>query len=142
MNQRILISQPKQAAKKAGYSLLELMIVVIIIAILAAVAYPSYLQHVVRNNRAVAQQYLLEVSSLQHQYILDTRSYASTLAALGSTPTDRVSDNYTVTITGVDNTASPPTFTAQAVPKAGTPQEGSDTLTVNHLGQKNATWYD
>ena len=142
MNQRILISQPKQAAKKAGYSLLELMIVVVIIAILAAVAYPSYLQHVVRNNRAVAQQYLLEVSSLQHQYILDTRNYASTLAALGSTPTDRVSDNYTVTITGVDNTASLPTFTAQAVPKAGTPQEGSDTLTVNHLGQKNATWYD
>ena len=142
MNQRILISQPKQAAKKAGYSLLELMIVVVIIAILAAVAYPSYLQHVVRNNRAVAQQYLLEVSSLQHQYILDTRNYASTLAALGSTPTDRVSDNYTVTITEVDNTASPPTFTAQAVPKAGTPQEGSDTLTVNHLGQKNATWYD
>lgn len=128
--------------KAAGFSLLELMIVVAIVAILAAVAYPSYQQHVVRTKRAEAQQYLLEVTSLQHQFILDTRGYSSTLGAMGTTPTTRVSDNYTVTITGVDNTASPPTFTLQAAPKTGTSQQGSDTLTVNHLGQKNASWYD
>jgi type IV pilus assembly protein PilE len=128
--------------KAAGFSLLELMIVIVIVAILAAVAYPSYQQHIVRTNRAAAQQYLLEVSSLQHQFILDNRSYATTLATLGSSPATAISDNYTVTITGVNNTASPPTFTLQAAPKSGTTQEGSDTLTVNHLGQKNATWYD
>ncbi len=126
----------------AGFSLLELMIVIVIVAILAAVAYPSYQQHIVRTNRAAAQQYLLEVSSLQHQFILDNRSYAATLAALGTNPATAISDNYTVTISGVDNTASPPTFTLQAAPKSGTTQQGSDTLTVNHLGQKNATWYD
>ena len=125
-----------------GFSLLELMIVVVIVAILAAVAYPSYQQHVVRTNRAAAQQYLLEVSSLQHQFILDNRSYGTTLAALGTAPATGISDNYSITVTGVDNSASPPTFTLQAAPKSGTTQEGSDTLTVNHLGQKNATWYD
>ena len=125
-----------------GFSLLELMIVIVIVAILAAVAYPSYQQHVVRTNRSAAQQYILEVSSLQHQFILDNRSYATTLAALGTSPTAAISDNYIVTIGGVDNTASPPTFTLQAAPKPGTTQQGSDTLTVNHLGQKNATWYD
>ena len=128
--------------KAAGFSLLELMIVIVIVAILAAVAYPSYQQHIVRTNRAAAQQYLLEVSSLQHQFILDNRSYATTLATLGSSPATAISDNYTVTISGVNNTASPPTFNLQAAPKSGTTQEGSDTLTVNHLGQKNATWYD
>jgi len=128
--------------KITGFSLLELMIVVVIVAILAAVAYPSYQQHIVRTNRAAAQQYLLEVSSLQHQFILDNRGYAATVAALGTTPTALVVDNYTVTITGVDNTASPPTYTLQAAPRSGTTQQGSDTLTVNHLGQKNATWYD
>jgi type IV pilus assembly protein PilE len=128
--------------KVTGFSLLELMIVVVIVAILAAVAYPSYQQHIVRTNRAAAQQYLLEVSSLQHQFILDNRGYAATVAALGTTPAALVGDNYTVTITGVDNTASPPTYTLQAAPKSGTTQQGSDTLTVNHLGQKNATWYD
>jgi type IV pilus assembly protein PilE len=126
----------------AGFSLLELMIVIAIVAILAAVAYPSYQQHIVRTNRAAAQQYLLEATSLQHQYILDNRSYATTLAALGSSPATAISDNYTVTVTGVDNSASPPTFTLQAAPKSGSTQQGSDTLTVNHLGQKNATWYD
>lgn len=129
-------------SKIAGFSLIELMIVVAIVAILAAVAYPSYQQHVIRNNRAAAQQYVLEVSSLQHQYILDTRNYATTLAALGTAPDARVSANYTVTLTLVDNTASPPTFTVQAAPRAGSIQAGSDTLTVNHLGQKNATWFD
>jgi type IV pilus assembly protein PilE len=128
--------------KSAGFSLLELMIVIVIVVILAAVAYPGYQQHVVRTNRAAAQQYLLEVSSLQHQFILDNRSYATTLAALGSSPATAISDNYTVTVTGVNNAASPPTFTLQAAPKSGTPQQGSDTLTVNHLGQKNASWYD
>ncbi len=128
--------------KAAGFSLIELMIVVAIVAILAAVAYPSYQQHIIRNNRAAAQQYVLEVSSLQHQYILDNRSYATTLAALGTTPDARVSVNYTIALTLVDNTASPPTFTVQATPRAGSIQAGSDTLTVNHLGQKNATWFD
>ena len=133
-----MVSQPKGA----GFSLLELMIVIVIVAILAAVAYPGYQQHVVRTNRAAAQQYLLEVSSLQHQFILDNRSYAATLAALGTSPATAISDYYTVTVSGVNNAASPPTFTLQATPKSGTPQQGSDTLTVNHLGQKNATWYD
>ena len=132
----------EQRERVKGFSLLELMIVVAIIAILASVAYPSYQQHIVRNNRAAAQQYLLEVSSLQHQFILDTRTYATALTGLGTTPIARVSDNYTVTISAVDNTASPPTFTLQAAPKSGTPQADSDTLTVNHLGQKNASWYD
>ena len=126
----------------AGFSLLEILIVVVIVAILAAIAYPSYQQHVTRTNRAAAQQYLVEVSSLQHQFILDNRSYATTLAALGTAPATAIGDNYSITVTGVDNSASPPTFTVQAVPKTGTTQEGSDTLTVNHLGQKNATWYD
>jgi type IV pilus assembly protein PilE len=128
--------------KVTGFSLLELMIVVVIVAILAAVAYPSYQQHVVRTNRAAAQQYLLEVSSLQHQFILDNRNYAATLAAVGTSPAAAISDKYTVTVSSVDNSASPPTFTLQAAPKSGTTQQGSDTLTVNHLGQKNATWYD
>ena len=70
----------------AGFSLLELLIVMVIVATLAAIAYPSYQQHITRSKRAAVQQYLLEVSSLQHQFILDNRSYVTTLAALGTAP--------------------------------------------------------
>lgn len=60
--------------KAAGFSLLELMIVIVIVATLSTLAYPSYQQHIIRSNRAAAQQYLLEVASLQHQFILGNRS--------------------------------------------------------------------
>lgn len=128
--------------RNEGFSLVELMITVVIIAVLASLAYPSYQRYVVRANKAAAQEYILEVSSLQHQFMLDNRGYAGDLATLGSAPIARVSDNYTVTIVNVLNTASPPTFTVQAVPVVGSVQADSDTLTVNHLNQKNAAWYD
>lgn len=128
--------------RNEGFSLVELMITVVIIAVLASLAYPSYQQYVVRANKAAAQEYVLEVSSLQHQFMMDNRGYTSDLTTLGSAPIARVSDNYTITIVNVLNTASPPTFTVQAVPVVGSAQAGSDTLTVNHLNQKNAAWYD
>ncbi|MDG1819038.1 MAG: type IV pilin protein [Porticoccaceae bacterium] len=127
--------------KAAGFSLLELMIVIVIVATLSTLAYPSYQQHIIRSNRAAAQQYLLEVASLQHQFILDNRSYATTLAALGASPNTRVADHYIVTIADSDNSVSPPTFTLQAAPRSGSVQQGSDTVSINHLGQKNVSWY-
>ena len=105
--------------RNEGFSLIELMITVVIIAILASLAYPSYQRYVVRANKAAAQEYVLEVSSLQHQFMMDNRGYASDLTTLGSAPIARVSDNYTITIVNVLNTASPPTFTVQAVPVVG-----------------------
>ena len=122
------------SSNQRGYSLLELMIVVAIVAVLASLAYPSYQQYVQRTNQADAQSFLLEVSSREHQYILDNRGYG-TLAAMGVTASNKVNTNYTVTVV-VDNSAAPPTFTVTATPVAGSPQAGFPVLTINHLGQK------
>ena len=52
----------------AGFTLIELMIVVAIIAIIAAVAFPSYQEHVRKTRRADAQTALLELSQFMERH--------------------------------------------------------------------------
>ena len=54
-----------------GFSLIDLLISIGIVSILAAIAYPNYQQSVVLANKAAAKAYLLEISSLQSQYLME-----------------------------------------------------------------------
>ncbi|MCY0854932.1 type IV pilin protein [Cupriavidus sp. D39] len=116
----------------------ELLITVVIVGILAAIAYPSYTQYVIRSNRSAAESFILAVASQQEQYSLDARQYATTMATLGyaTLPTE-VAKNYTVTVTA-NNVAVPPSYTVTATPIGA--QAASDTkcqnLTVNQAGTK------
>lgn len=97
-----------------GFSLIELMIAVVIVGILTAVALPSYQSYVVKGNRAAAQAFMMDVASREKQYLLDARTYTSSLATLGvATPTD-VSKHYGDPVVAVSS--APPTFTITATP--------------------------
>lgn len=69
--------------KTLGFTLMEVMITVAIIGILASIAYPSYVDHITRSNRAEALQELTRFANLQEQYFIDNRVYSATMKDLG-----------------------------------------------------------
>jgi len=123
-----------------GFTLLEVMLVVAIIAIISSIAIPSYLQYVVRANRAAAQGTMLEVASRQERYLLDRRGYAADIATLTMSIPSSVSSNYTVT-TAFPSTrtgAPPMSYEVVATPigRQLAKDTGCGTLTLYETGQK------
>lgn len=135
----------KERQKSAGFTLIELMITVAVIGILAGIAYPSYQNYVIRTQRSAAQQLMLNISSREEQFLLDSRQYTGTLsggifttAPEGWTCTAATCGNgrYNVSV-APNNAATPPTFviTAAAIGR----QASDGNLTLNNSGQKTPT---
>jgi type IV pilus assembly protein PilE len=66
-----------------GFTLIEVMIVVVVVAILAAIAFPSYREYVLRSNRAAGKSMLTQVADRQEQFFAANKSYSNSLAQLG-----------------------------------------------------------
>lgn len=124
--------------KARGFTLIEIVVVVAVIGILAAIAIPSYQQHLRKGRRANAEAFLSDVASREQQYLLDARGYAlggTAIADLGLTlPTD-VSNFYAVAVTPAAP-AIPPAFTVTATPFPGGVQEPDGTLAIDNNGTK------
>lgn len=122
-----------------GFTLTELMIVVAIVGILAAVSYPSYLEHVTKTRRADAQTSLLDLAARMERHFAETNSYAgATIATAAATDVlgsaTSVEGWYTLSITA-QNASS---YTVQATPlnAQGTGDTWCQSLTLNSLGAK------
>ena len=108
-----------------GFTLIELMIVVAIITVMAVVGYPSYTNYVMRSQRQVAKNALLQIADRQEQFFLDNRTYAADLTQLGFTSNVvAINRNSQITASGDPNrtyllaaNGTQTTYTVVAVPQ-------------------------
>src|SRR5690606_16457181 len=85
--------RPTSARRMAGFTLIELMIVVVIVAILAAIAYPSYTRYIQRTNESAAQGQIMELASALEAHRAKNFSYAGANIRALAPELDR-SDHY------------------------------------------------
>lgn len=139
------ISLPSNAMHKhQGFTLIELMIVVAIVGILAAVAYPSYTEYIMRGHRADARAGLLQAQLWMERAATATGVYPTNsdpklvLPSALSWSADN-SKRYTIALAS-EPKGTNASFTLVATPKAG-PQKNDrcGTLTLTHTGARDVT---
>ena len=123
----------------SGFTLIELMIVVAVIGILAAIAYPSYQEHVNKSRRADAQASLFELAQFMERhytsnggYLENGNSGSGPGLPFNKAPKDGGSEFYALSLSAVTAQA----YTLQALPKNSMAADKCGTLTLNSAGKK------
>lgn len=123
----------RRTGTAAGFSLIELLLVLLAIGVLATLAYPSYAAQIARSRRIEAVVAIYQVQLAQERWRANRQRYAEQLADLGLTTA--LSPRYRVTI--ADSTAAGYTLVASVVDARTDPACTSLSLSV----QDGQTFY-
>ncbi|ADC70723.1 putative prepilin like protein [Thioalkalivibrio sp. K90mix] len=124
----------------AGFTLIELMVVVAVVAILAAIAYPSYQNHVTNTWRANAAGCLTETAQSMERRYTREMSYEGDLPQRGCMNESGMPERYDFRLAEVERAA----FRLEAVPQGVQASRDTQcgTLTLNERGERGAAAND
>lgn len=134
------VKQKGYENRQAGFSLIELMVVVAILGILASIALPSYQESIRKTRRGDAKAVLMENAQFLERSFTQNSSYlaggANPSLPATESPRDGSAKYYDISLSGT-NTAS--TYTLQAIPKGAMAGDACGTMTLNQAGVKGVS---
>jgi type IV pilus assembly protein PilE len=151
MNREVIFSA---SHRPAGFTLIEVMIVLVIIGILASIAYPSYQNYARETRRSEAKSTLGDLANREEKIYFQCNIYVKNLggnltAACGAAGSglgltagatvatmNTANNYYSITITAADATKFSATATAIG---SQTKDKDCTTLTLDSTGARSAT---
>lgn len=129
-----------RASRSAGFTLMEMMIVVAIVGILAAIALPNYSEHVARSKMVGAASRLGDLYSDLNRYFSDNRTYLSGAnCGIDTGPGSRIANYNADPGRHFDLTCPGPTATTFVIRATGIAAKGTGGIVyeINQLNVKN-----
>jgi len=125
--------------RAAGFTLIELMIVVAIIAILTAIAYPAYTSYITKTRRVAAEGCLSESANFMERFYTTNLTYKAAVLPTFDCATPQQTGNY-YTYDLPASSLSVSAYVVRAVPQGV--QQNNDTkcgiLTLDQTGARTA----
>jgi len=132
------VRRTRAPARRSGFTLIELMIVVVVVAILAVLVLPSYQSYVLKARRTDAKAALTSAAQMLERFSTENAATGYSTATLGATgvfPNRSENGHYALTLT--NRTAS--TYTLNAAPQGPQANDACKTFTLNQRGERGVS---
>jgi type IV pilus assembly protein PilE len=109
--------------RTAGFTLMEVMIVIVILGVLMAIGLPSYQESLRKGRRSEAMAGLMDVANRQEQLMLDRSRYTADLTQLGyADPFITQEGHYAIVAAACDSGVIATCYKLTATPQSTSPQ--------------------